>query len=945
MQPASTAGSTSSAAQATTSPAPGGRGANAGANAAANPQAGRGGFQRAEVNSSSAAPQQTPAQTASASNTASAANLPSLANTFSPAGAGTNVNPDLLGDGLLVNGSVNNGAASPFAQLAAFGNNRRGGRSLYNWSVFSLFDTSKWDAAPFSFASQSTAKPSYTDSQIVATFGGPLKLPGVPPQKRPTVFLTYQRTTNNSATTQSSIVPTALERSGDFSQSVDAFGRPLQLIDPTTGQPFAGNLIPPGNIASQASALLGYYPLPNLVGGRFNYQIPVLATTKQDGVQARVTETFSGKNSMFGTLAYARTITDTTNLFNFTDANRVSNFDTNVNWQHRFSPFLSLRTTYRFTRIATDTSPFFSNRENVSGLAGIAGNNQSPENWGPPNLSFASGVAGLSTGQFASNHDLTHAFTAETLWSHGRHSFTFGGDLRLRHLDIVSQQNARGSFHFAGTTTGSDLADFLLGLPSTSAIAFGNADKYLRANTYDAYINDDWRVSPGLTANLGLRWEYEAPMTELQGRLVNLDIAPGFTAASPVVASSPVGSITGRRYDDSLIKPDRLGFQPRVAIAWRPIAGSSVVVRAGYGIYRNTSVYQSIAMLLTQQPPLSTAFSVSTSAANPLTLANGFVTGASAAANTFGVDPNFHVGFAQNWQVSIQRDLPASLTMVATYLGTKGNNLMQEVLPNTYPIGAVNPCLSCPSGFVYLTSNGSSTREAGQIQIRRRLRSGFTATVQYTLAKATDNATAFGGASLAGSAIAQNWLDLDAERGPSNFDQRHQITAQAQYTTGMGVAGGALLTGWKGALFKGWTVTSQLTAGSGLPVTPVYLAAVPGTGFSGSIRANLIADPTSGAAFGYYLNPAAFTVPAAGQWGTAGRNSVRGPSQFSLNAGLGRTFLLGERLSLDWRLDATNVLNRVTYSTINTLVGSSQFGLPTQANTMRKIQSSARLRF
>ena len=168
-------------------------------------------------------------------------------------------------------------------------------------------------------------------------------------------------------------------------------------------------------------------------------------------------------------------------------------------------------------------------------------------------------------------------------------------------------------------------ADFLLGLPHTSSIAFGNADTFLRGNSYDVYVTDDWRIGPGLTVNAGVRWEYEAPITEQFGRLVNLDIAPGFTAVSPVIATDPVGTLTGQRYPDSLLRPDRRGIQPRLGVAWRPIAGSSLVIRAGYGVYRNTAVYQAIDLLLAQQPPLSKAQSVETSAAAPLTLANGFI--------------------------------------------------------------------------------------------------------------------------------------------------------------------------------------------------------------------------------------------------------------------------------------------------------------------------------
>jgi hypothetical protein len=303
------------------------------------------------------------------------------------------------------------------------------------------------------------------------------------------------------------------------------------------------------------------------------------------------------------------------------------------------------------------------------------------------------------------------------------------------------------------------------------------------------------------------------------------------------------------------------------------------------------------------------------------------------------------VGYAHNWQLLVQRDLPASLTITATYLGSAGRHLMQEFLPNTYPAGAANPCPACPAGFVFLTSNGSSTRHAGQVQLRRRLHNGMTASVHYTLAKAPDDAAAaFTGASVNGSAVAQDWLDLGAERAPSSFDQRHLVNAQVQYTSGVGLGGGALTTGKRAALLKGWTITSQLTSGSGLPITPIVLTPVPGTGVIGSVRGDFHAG-IGAAVDGSYANPSAFTAPAAGRWGTAGRNSIRGPAQFSLNASLGRSFLWGERFTFDWRFDATNVLNRVTFTNVNAIVGSPQFGLPVQANTMRKLQSSLRWRF
>jgi hypothetical protein len=205
-----------------------------------------------------------------------------------------------------------------------------------------------------------------------------------------------------------------------------------------------------------------------------------------------------------------------------------------------------------------------------------------------------------------------------------------------------------------------------------------------------------------------------------------------------------------------------------------------------------------------------------------------------------------------------------------------------------------------------------------------------------------DNAAAFGGASLDGSALAQDWLDPEAEYARSNFDQRHLINVTAEYTTGAGITGGTLLDGWKGRLLKDWTFTANLTTGSGLPLTPVFFSPV--AGVIGSVRPALT-GVTDDPADGQYANPAWFSAPAPGQWGDARRNSITGPRTFSLNAAIARTFRLGDRINMDWRVDATNLFNRVTYSRITTLITSPEFGLPTTTNDMRKLRTSVRLRF
>ncbi len=880
-------------------------------------------------------------------------------------------------DGFLVNGSANNAATSKYSLDQAFGNSRSGGKSLYSGGLAVILDNSALDARPYSLSGLDTSKNSYNRVTGVLTLGGPIKIPHLL-RHGPNFFVVYEWTRDRIATAQAGLVPTAAERTGDLSGVLNAIGQPVTIFNPATGQPFPGNIVP---VSSQAQSLLRLYPLPNILANRgYNYQVPVLDSSHQDALLSRLDKTIGRKDQLYGGVSFQSTRASNSNLFAFTNRTETLGIATNINWSHRFSQHLFLYSGYRFSRLRTNVVPYFQDRRNISGEAGISGNNQQPTYWGPPALDFSSGITTLEDAQSSFNRSRTDAFSGSIAVYRGHHNITIGGDLRKQQFNDLFQQDPRGTFAFTGAATqgtpnsagtgGSDLADFLLGVPDTSSIAFGNADKYLRQPVYDAYATDDWRILPTLTINAGVRWEYGAPITELRNRLVNLDVATSFTAVRPVLASNPVGPLTGSRYPTSLLRPDRLGFEPRIGVSWRPIPASTVVVRAGYGIYHDTSVYQTPALQLAQQAPLSKSLSVQNSPICPLTLANGFNPCPSVTSNTFAVDPNFRVGYAQTWQLAVQRDLPFALQLTATYLGVKGTHGVQQFLPNTYPLGAASPCPECPSRFVYQTSSGDSTRQAGQLQLRRRLRNGFTATLLYTYSKSIDDDAMLGGqghvaASAQGQSsssttltaaptqtsaaiaptIAQNWLDLRAERARSTFDQRHLLNLQLQYTSGQGLGGGTLMGGWRGRLLKEWTALTQIVAGTGLPETPIYLAAVPGAGFTGTIRPDLTGTDLYTSRANLYLNPAAYTAPLPGQWGTAGRNSITGPGQFSLNASLARTFRPDTRFYLDARVDATNLLNHVVFTGWNTTVNSTQFGLPYAANPMRSLETTLRLRF
>ncbi|MBV9747076.1 MAG: TonB-dependent receptor [Acidobacteriia bacterium] len=739
------------------------------------------------------------------------------------------------------------------------------------------------------------------------------------------------------------LVPAQAEREGNFTQLLS----PLQGAPVVLPSPFVNNILPSLQINAQALALLSMYPLPNFTGSnRYNYQIPITSLGNQTNINSRVTETINSKNQIAGNFAFQKSNSTTPNLFNFIDTTSMTGWNTGLLWTYHFTTRLISNLRYQFSRSATQSVPYFANLSNVSGQAGITGNDQAPQFWGPPTLSFSSGISQLSDGNYTLNHNTTNSVSESMLWVRNKHNVTFGVDFRRLDFNQLLQQNARGTLYFNGGLTGNDFADFLLGVPDTISIAYGNADKYFRTSWADTFVTDDWRLNSRLSLNLGLRWDFQAPVTELYNRLVNLQIGSDFKSITPVCGVAVSGCVPAIQagYPDSLVRPNYHEIQPRIAIAWRPFTKASTIVRAGYGIYYNTSVYQPLASQMAQQAPLS--YSLNQPNSLDYTLANAFLTPVTVSTpQTFALDPNFQIGYLHYWQVSIQQNLTNSLVATLTYNGDVGLHQVQMFLPNSVPPGGGKS--PYPSGYIYETSNGRADYNAFSAQLQRRFRGGVSFNTVYTFSKAMDDSQTLGGRAASAAPLAQNWQDLAAEWSRSPFNRTHTFNLTAQFSPGQGLRGGALLSGWKGALAKDWTFQTTMQVASGLPLTPTVANLIDtGTGISKAVRADLTGSPIYAAPAGLYLNPAAFVAPPAGQWGNAGRDIITGPMLFSLNGSIGRVFRLpGERRTFDLRFDMTNVLNHVTFSSWNTTVNSAQFGLPTAANAMRSMQATLRFRF
>ncbi len=898
----------------------------------------------------------------------------------------------------------------------AFGNNRRDPRSRYNFAAsINNFTNSFLNARSYSETGQVVTKPSAETLRSTLTAGGPLKIPHIFDTKgKGTFTLNYSLTRNRNGLTFNDLVPTDAERAGNFSGVlVNGAGGtqvPVTLYNGST--PYPGNQIPSTSINPIAAALLKYYPEPNFVGStKFNYASAGTGYTNGDNINGRLSYTINAKMQMSGGIQWQRQNTQAPSVFAATVPGWFNQSTSNgINLQnlsliYHFSPRLIGTTRYNYSRATTLVGqPYWANRSNIEGILGIQGTDQYPSNWGPPTINFTGSTLDIRDASLNYQHPQTSAIGESVLWVHGPHQLTLGADFSRRETNILSQSNPRGTFTFNGSATalngntsnigtGQEFADFLVGTPYSTAlnvtislsgplasqlsgatgstlaslIALQNTpsggDRYLRTSVYDLFASDSLQLTKQrISFSFGLRWDYQAPTTELYGRLATIDVPANFQVAQNVYNSLPaqtgmsvvagqIGPVTGIHYSDSMLNGQKTDISPRVGVAYKPWSKHSTVIRSGIGLYYIPSVYSSLVGQLDSQQPFATDFNLANNCG--ATLANGVnyaalqalgCTANGAVTTTSAINPNFRVGYTTNWQMAVQQNLKGNTVFTVAYFGSKGTALTQQFYPNTAPIATsqksapfVAPCSSgfyCPVGYLYESSNGNSIDNGVQVQLQRRLRSGLGGNLTYTLNKAIDDS---GG-------VAQNWQDLSAERARSAGIRGETLNLQLQYSTGVSARGGGLVSGWKGVLFRDWTVMPSLVLASGAPITITDSSAVLGGAPSGAIRANYIGGPTT---INGILNLAAFGAPPAGTYGNLGRDSLNGPGQFTTSLNALRTFRLAERKSMTFSANMINPLNHPNVSSWNTTIGTSatQFGLPSGYVSMRQITANLRFTF
>jgi hypothetical protein len=812
------------------------------------------------------------------------------------------------------------------------------------------------NAAPFSLNGQNIAKPYNARENVTFTVGGPLRIPKLVTNDKWFVNLSVSANRARNGRSTVSTVPTLAERGGDFSAAMIGTN-PITIYDPLSGSPFPGNVIPTNRFNPASVGLLKYFPLPLYSGIVQNYSIAPSTPSSGNSVGIRVNGPVSPKDTVNFNVQYSGNDSTSQQLFGFKDTSNGFGLSSTAGYRHVFRPRLNNNASLAFSRNISKGSPYFAYTENVAAELGITGTDQAPIDYGPPNLSF-SNFGGLTDGTASVNRSQTTNFTDTITWVYKRkHNVSFGFGYRRMQNNSLSYANSRGAFSFGGlltsgfnadgttvANTGFDFADFLLGYPQTSSRRIGASNNYFRGQAWNTYVQDDFRVSAKLTLNLGLRWEYFTPYTELQGHLANLDVSPGFAAVSLVTAANPNGAYTGE-YPSGLVNPDKNNLSPRLGFAWRPSQKSGRLIRGGYSIFFSGSAYNQIASKMAAQPPFANSASLSSTLANPLTLQNGFpLVSDQTVANTFAIDKNYRLAYAQTWSLALQQPLPHNLLMELEYIGTKGTGLDLLEVPNELPPNSpASKTANLPqASYTYMTDHANSIFHAGQVRVTRRFARGMSAVALYTLSKSIDNASTFSGGT--GGTVIQDPNNFSADRGLSSFNQTHNFSLTYMLASPVGIHGWWRNGGWKAKAFTGWTLNGTFNAHTGTPLTALISGALAKKAVSGQLRAEATGLPVN--AGNGYFNAAAFELPPNGEFGDAGRNTITGPSLISLNGALNRAFRFGEtRRQLQVRINASNMLNHVQITSFGTTVNSNSYGLATAASGTRSVQLLLRLNF
>ena len=828
---------------------------------------------------------------------------------------------------------------------AVISNVIKSGANQFRGNVFEFYRNSGLDANTWENNRSNAPKQERTQHIYGATLGGPLV------KEKLFFFADYQGSRQDApGFTTASVAPEAW-RHGDLSSVTTV------IRDPLTGLPFPGNQIPLGRISPTALAILNdtaSYPLPNrnVSGVSGNYVGDTIFKIRAHQGDLRLDWNASTNDKLFARFSFATYIDERDkNPFPlvFSTKNDQPFWNVGVNWSRVFSPTVINEVLVGFsnTTVTADTLDW----------AGVgAGNAKYGIAGGQPidgmsSIGWGSGLT--APGAIASDSDTlakTYQLNEKLTWLTGRHTLKFGGQfLRYNQQRFYAGNNGLlGFINFNGAFTGFAFSDFLLDKVSSKGRGGGDPNDpwtHLQ-NRIRLFVQDDFKVTPSLTLNLGLSWAYTSPLVEKDNRQSNFDVAPPFGNGTGVQTFAKDGSLEDR----ALYKPYYGGFEPRLGAAWS--ASDRLVLRAAYGISQFMEG-TGANLRLPLNPPFfyesNVNYDVTTGAGS---MASGFadlVPGTTPTGNVRAYDPNLRPQFSQQWNAFVEYRVTEGMSAQIGYVGnnsthlvtpTEGNQALPGVGdPSTWapkatrrPLYGVQPLITT---IATTTSLSGSKYNSLQASVRQRTAKGLEFLASYTFAKGTTNNRGFygvfGGSGPQGVTSAtegaywQNTYDPGAEWGPMFHDVRHNFVFSATYELpfGNGRKWGSDWSGVTNGILGGWKLGGIFQARTGLPVTVIDGRARSLQGERGAERPNCVGDwkpanqsvtaDSSAPADSRWLDINAFEVVPLGTFGNCPVGVARAPGYSNVDLALSKRFEAGGARYLEFRVEAFNVLNHPSF--------------------------------
>jgi hypothetical protein len=844
----------------------------------------------------------------------------------------------------------------------------KSGTNRFHGTAFEFIRNDKVDARNF-FLLPTDPTPELRRNIYGGTIGGPVM------RNKTFFFLSWQGTRQNSgAATIVETLESPAFRAGDFSSLKTAINDPTLTVPNAAGTgyvktPFPDNLIPASRISPTSSLLLQALPLPETSFAINNYVASPITVQQRDQFDQRGDQNFSNNDKLFVRYSYY--------LLHSVSPGPLpppligsTNFQQSINDQSGHGAVLgethvvgaALINEFRagYNRVSNALAPFIT--DNLYAKYGFGYIPPAPGLTGLPAISI-NGYSRLGEADFLPDAKGSDTFQMNDgiTWNKGTHFIRAGGEYRWVRSRYHIWGNARGSFTFNGPFSGNPVADFLLGDPSSATLTsvfIGD----LRYKYYGGYINDDWKVTPRLTINLGLRYEYWTPSYERNNLQSNFVVGPNklIYVNNNIPPSTPASlamNVPAGVDNRGLIEAQPNNWAPRAGMAYQLFRNT--VIRAGGGIFYGEADALGASGRPTANPPFRTTYTYTSDSVHPiLTFATGFPTNAvdptqlNPASTTFiSFNPPGAQPAVYHWSFSLQQQIGKFL-LDSNYVGTKGAHLsVQYNINQDYPGPGTTAARRPIQGFSDITftdSMGNSEYNALEVRVQRRYSNGISLLGSFTWSKAID----LGSGGLVADLSFRNVLDVGWERAASSSSVPRRLVLSYTYALPFGARQRYRIGNRVFAAVAGdWQLNGITTIRDGHPFTPTLNNSSANTGAArpDRVQGKSGALPRDQRSINHWFDTTAFTIPTQYNYGDSGRDIVYSPGAVNFDCSLFKRYSLrklGDAGQVQLRFEGFNIFNHPQFGQPNANLQNAQVGTITfLTNTMRQLQAGLKIIF